>query len=155
MMRLRYLTIIALLSVGCTAALAQTSPPANNTGIRPGHEPGVGQSLPLSDKASNITPDDAKTLYAPTLPDVGLGDNASPEAYLQFARDALQTGHTGLAQQALEMAETRLLDRGVEATKVNEPSRNHRVAQIMAAREALGHGNIPLAVGEIDAALKR
>jgi hypothetical protein len=46
-------------------ALAQTPSGANPaTGARPGHEPGVGESLPLSNKSSNITPTDTRSNIA-------------------------------------------------------------------------------------------
>ena len=38
------------------------------TGARPGHEIGVGDSLPRSEKASNITAHDTRSAIAPTLP---------------------------------------------------------------------------------------
>ena len=45
----------ALLALTALPALAQAPPGQNpTTGARPGHEPGVGESLPRSDKASNI-----------------------------------------------------------------------------------------------------
>lgn len=158
-MRALHLTTIALLSMTGVAAHAQTPlPPADmsqTNGARPGHVPGVGTSLPLSNKASNIDQTDTKQGYAPTLPGSGLGADARPNAYLHVARDALAAGRTGQAQQALEMAETRLLDRSVVATQSNDTSANPRVAMITAAREALGHGDKSGAMQQIDAALAR
>ena len=156
MFRALPLTMIAVLSLGTAATRAQTpQPTAPVPFARPGHEPGVGQSLPLSDKASNITASDAKTPIAPTLPDAGLGENASPEDYLRTAREALQAGHTGQAQQALEMAETRMLDRGVVATKAGDPIQSHRISQITSAREALGRGDTSGAILLIGLAMQR
>jgi hypothetical protein len=156
MFRVLHLTAIAMLGLGTATALAQTPQAAGETqipGIRPGHEPGIGQSFPLSDKASNITAADSKEPYAPTLPDTGLGENASPEAYLNVARDALEFGRTGQAQQALEMAETRLLAGDVLATQISNPSHSPRVSDIAAAREALGRGDTAAAINRIDEAL--
>ena len=47
----------------------------------------------------------------PNLPTTLVGPNATPADYLRAAQQSLQAGRTGEAQQALEMAETRLLDR--------------------------------------------
>lgn len=66
---------------------------------------------PVSDKASNITPADTRTPIAPELPPPPVADNASPLDFLHAARDALAHGKTGQAQEALERAEARALDR--------------------------------------------
>jgi hypothetical protein len=151
MRKLQVLTI-AMLGFSVAAAHAQPVPASP---ARPGHVPGIGQSLPLSNNASNINAADSKQGDAPTLPGPGLGNDARPEAYLQAAHDALAGGRTGQAQQALEMAETRLLDRSVVADKANDPSQGRRVSQITAAREALGRGDKSSAMSMIDAALVR
>ena len=125
------------------------------TGARPGHVPGVGQSLPLSDKASNIATGDTHSVIAPTLPMASIGVDAAPRAYLQEARDDLTgTGRTGQAQEALEMAETRSLDRIIPPSQDIGVSQNEMVGQIAAARMALGKGDIPQTISLIDLALK-
>ncbi len=77
----------------------------------------------------------------PPLPTPELGEGAAPSAYLQAAIGALATGHTGEAQQALEMAQTRLLDRSVPLGQTNTPSANPAVDQISAALQALAAGD--------------
>jgi hypothetical protein len=111
-------------------ALAQT-PPAAAGG--PGAEPAV--------------------VIVPALPSPELPANASPNDYLRAARGALATGRTGEAQQALEMAETRALDRSVPLFQTNTPSKAPLVARIRAARDALGTGDRSATMRAIDAAL--
>jgi hypothetical protein len=122
-----------------------------DTGARPGNEIGTGSSLPLSDKASNILPGDTRSTIAPNLPSPPVGEGAPVRAYLQAARSALLGGRTGEAQQALEMAETRALDRSVPLFQTGVPSRNPLVAQIGDALRALGAGDRGRAVQIIEA----
>ena len=96
---------------------------------------------PTSDRASNITGSDTSSPIAPALPSPDLEPGSSPEAFLHAARAALATGRTGEAQQALEMAETRLLDRSTPLFQTNDPSRNPWIKQIGDARRALGNGD--------------
>ena len=145
-----------------TAAQPQVQPQtdaapagAATPGGRPGHAPGVGQSLPLSNNASNNDTNDTHSTIAPTLPATSIGTEATPRAYLQEARDALTaTGRTGQAQEALEMAETRSLDRVIPPDQTTGPSQSEIVGRISAARAALGSGDIAQAILLIDQALK-
>ncbi|MEJ0018660.1 MAG: hypothetical protein WDN25_19295 [Acetobacteraceae bacterium] len=131
------------------SALAQAP-----SGARAGHEPGVGDSLPRSSKASNIGPGDTHSTIAPTLPAPAVIANAVPHEYLRTARKLLVAGrHTGQAQQSLEMAETRALDRSVAAGQTNVADTSPFVSQIRDARRALGTGNIAQTIKLIDAAL--
>ena len=153
-MRYATLAIAGLLAVTALPALAQTPPGANPaTGARPGHEPGVGKSLPRSDKASNIAPGDTRSNIAPTLPQPPLGENATPQDYLRAARAALAAGRTGQAQQALEMAETRALDRSVAQGQTSTPSDSQLVSRIRDARRALSGRDRAHAIQLIDLAL--
>ena len=88
---MRYVSFaaVALLGMGALQALAQAPSgldPA--TGARPGHEPGVGVSLPLSNNASNIGPADTQSIIAPTLPAPSVGDNCD-DARLPAGRPCL------------------------------------------------------------------
>jgi len=153
---MRYVTIAAaaLLGMSAATALAQSTTSLNPaTGARPGHEPGVGVSLPRSGNASNITPSDTRSVIAPTLPTPSIGTNATAQDYLRAARASLAAGHTGETQQSLEMAETRALDRSVPAgqTGVQDPDR--LVSWIREARRAMGDGNNLHAIQIIDMAL--
>ncbi len=144
----------ALFGLGTVAALAQmpsTQNPA--TGARPGHEIGIGDSLPRSDKASNISAVDTRSTIAPTLPRSSAGDDATTADYLRAARASLVAGRTGATQQSLEMAETRALDRSVGPDATAQPSGSQLVDTIRGARHAIGEGNKQHALQLIDAAL--
>jgi len=71
------------------------------------------------------------------LPTPALSSEASPADFLRAARGALAAGRNGEARSALEMAQTRLLDRWVDAGKENLPSPNLAVKQISEAIDAL------------------
>ena len=85
-------------------------------------------SMPMGSSASNIDAQDTRSQIAPNLPSPQLGPNASPVDYLRAAQSALAAGQTGEAQQALEEAQTRLLDRSVAYGQTNNPSDNPAVA---------------------------
>ncbi len=122
---------------------AQPVPPGVNpvTGARPGNEIGTGMSLPMSNRASNINQSDSRSRIAPNLPNPALGEGASPAAYLRAAQASLAAGRTGEAQESLEMAQTRLLDRSVPYGQTNNPSDNPAVTQISQALQALAAGD--------------
>ena len=153
-MRFVSLATIAVIGMTAMAALAQ-SPAAIDpaTGARPGHQPGTGDSLPRSNNASNIVPGDTRSTIAPTLPPSGIGENAAPQDYLRTARMALIAGRTGQAQQSLEMAETRALDRSVAPSQASTPIDTRFVSRIRDARRALGDGDRKRAIELIDDAL--
>lgn len=152
---MRYLNLatVALLGMTTISALAQAPGLDPATGARPGHEPGVGTSLPLSNNSSNNVPADTHSSIAPTLPASQAGADATAREYLTAARAALLAGRTGQAQQSLEMAETRALARSIVPDQVGVPSDNRFIAQIGEARRALGHGDSRQAIALIDSAL--
>ena len=139
-MRRSGLILAAVLGIIAMPALAQTTPPTD-TGARPGNVIGTGSSLPRSNNASNIVPADTRSDIAPNLPSPAIGANATARAYLTAARAALVAGHTGEAQQSLEMAETQALDRSVPQSQLDYRSRGTLVARIAEARHALGNGD--------------
>lgn len=153
-MRCIMITSAVLLSLSAAIALAQSPSSLDPaTGARPGHEPGVGTSLPLSNNASNITPTDTSSVIAPTLPPSSIGTNATALDYLRAARASLVAGQTGETQQSLEMAETRALDRSVPMDLTNAPGSSGLISQIRDARDALAAGNSQHAIQIIDMAL--
>lgn len=111
------------------------------TGARPGNDIGTGMSMPMGNQASNIDRRDTQSEIAPNLPSPQLGPDASPVDYLRAAQGALAAGQTGEAQQALEEAQTRLLDRSVAYGQTNNPSDNPAVTQITQALHALAAGD--------------
>jgi hypothetical protein len=124
-----------------------------NTGARPGNEIGTGSSMPMSNRASNIAPSDTRSEIAPNLPSPQLGPDASPADYLRAAQASLAAGRTGEAQQSLEMAQTRLLDRSVPYGQTNNPSDNPAVTQISQALQALAAGDRSRCMQLIQAAI--
>ena len=117
------------------------------------HEPGTGMSGPASQRASNIDGSDSHSDIAPHLPQPAGGESAGPWHYLHAAEQALAMKHTGEAQQALEMAETRLLDRSTPVDRAGVPDDGPVIQQVSAARQALGHNDLAGARQAVQAAL--
>lgn len=146
-MRSLALSFTMLAGLLAAPALAQTSVPVTQqgvpaganpaTGARPGNEIGTGMSLPMGTHASNIDQRNTRSTIAPNLPSPAIGANAGPVDYLRAAQQALQAGRTGEAQQSLEMAQTRLLDRSVPQGQTNNPSDNPAIMQVSQALKAL------------------
>ena len=136
-MRATLLTSIALAGLSVFPAFAQTKPM-----VRPGHEPGVGLSYPESPNASNIDPSTTRSDIAPRLPDPTGGRDAGPRALIRRAEQALARRQTGVAQEAMERAQTRLLDRSTEQGMTGNPSQDPMVMNLGQAREALAHRDI-------------
>lgn len=129
------------------------APSGSDTGARPGNVVGTGMSLPRSSQASNIDRMDTRSTIAPNLPSPQLGPNASPVDYLRAAQNSLAAGRSGEAQQSLEMAQTRLLDRSVAYGQTNAPSDNPAVEDISQALRALSAGDRNRAMQMIQSAL--
>jgi hypothetical protein len=104
-------------------------------------------------RASNIDAADTHSAIAPHLPEPKVGPGASPDVLLQAAQAALAAHHTGTAQQALEMAETRLLDRSTEVGASNQPDQNPRIEAVTNARKALASGDTQGAEAAIQTAM--
>jgi hypothetical protein len=150
-MRSLALSMTVLVGLVSAPAIAQTvstltpqGVPAGanpDTGARPGNDIGTGMSLPMGTRASNIDQSDTRSSIAPNLPSPPIGANANAVDYLRAAQSALQAGRTGEAQQAMEMAQTRLLDRSVPQGQTNNPSDNPAVSQTSLALKALAVGD--------------
>lgn len=157
-MRFSSLLAVAMMFV-TSIALAQQmqgGPGANpGTGARPGNEIGTGASLPMSNSAGGIASQHPTSNIAPNLPSPSIGENATPRDYLLSARTALLQGRTGEAQQSLEMAETRALDRSVPLFQTGERSADPLIGEIQQALQALGEGNRARCMQIIDAVLAR
>ena len=151
-MRKTLLMTVAALGLTAGTALAQSQP---DQSIRPGHVPGVGESYPASAHASNIDSADTRSVIAPRLPTPPASMDGGAAQYIHDAQRALSSGKTGMAQEALERAETRLLDRSVAAGMTNTPTDNPMVAHIEAARQALGHRDLAGASRHLDQALNQ
>lgn len=101
---------------------------------------------PVSHDASNIAGMAIHSTVAPPLPSVGLGPNATAADFLEAAAKALTNNQTGVAQQALENAETLLLTRSVPYGTGGTPDQNRAVGNISAARRALGANDLTQAL---------
>lgn len=134
-------------------AMGQGAAPAMDGEIRPGHEPGVGESFPASDKASNITAGNTRSTIAPRLPTPAGGEDASPAMFLADAQRALNARQSGRAQEALERAETAMLHRSVAPDQANTPDQGSGVAQVRMARDALAKGDMAGAKKAVSAAM--
>ncbi len=130
---------------------AAAPPPADNDGARPGNVIGTGQSLPRSDQAGNLNGASTHSELAPNLPAPPAGDDI--QTLLMDAKAALQAGRTGEAQEALERAESRALDRSIPAGTERVPAADPLVGRISRALQALGNGDGAGSIREINAAL--
>jgi hypothetical protein len=139
--------LTAALLLIAAPAFAQ-APPATDTGARPGNDIGTGMSLPRSDKAGNLNAATTHSELAPNLP--------APEGVetvaglLATARTALAANQTGAAQEALERAETRALDRSIPAGTERVPDQEAQIGAITRARDALAAGDLRGAIAIID-----
>ena len=71
------------------------------------------------------------------LPPPNLPQGDRPSDFLRAAESALVTGRNGEAQEALERAQTRMLDRSVPLGQTNNPSDNPTSVAISQALQAL------------------
>ena len=149
-MRKMLLTCAAVLGLAATAT-AQTLAPSSD--IRPGHVPGVGDSFPASNRASNIVPGDTHSVIAPRLPPPQGGQNASISQFLTDAQNSLNAGQSGRAQEALERAETAMLQRSVPADQANTPDQAPDVKLVEQARNDLARRDVNSAKQAISAAM--
>jgi hypothetical protein len=160
-MRSLALSATVLAALAGTPVLAQSTitpqrvPPGTNpaTGARPGNDIGTGMSMPMGYRSSNIDQNDTRSWIAPNLPSPPVDANAGPVEFLRAAQSALQAGRTGEAQQSLEMAQTRLLDRSVPMGQTNNPNDHPAVTQISQALRALGAGDRAQAMQLIQSAI--
>ena len=79
----------------------------------------------------------AAPIVSARLPTPPLSSEASPADFLRAAWGALAAGRNGEARSALEMAQTRLLGRSVDAGQESVPSHDLAVKQISEAINAL------------------
>ncbi len=146
---------IALACLAVSSAFAQPyGAPNTPNGARPGNIPGTGNSLPRSNAASNIGPGDTGSVIAPTLPSPDVSPDAPARRFLLAARQAIAAGRTGQAQESLERAESRLLDRSVPRPAASQPDQAPPITLIAEARRALASQDGQAALRAIDGALQ-
>lgn len=132
------------------------APPPPGAGATPGPVVATPMAAPTAsaNAGASDTPNPAELKYiAKPLTTPALPADSPPEAYLRAAQAALATGHDGEAQQAMEMAQTRLLDRSVPLGQTGIPSANPAVDGISAALTRLTAGDRSGAMQKLDAVL--
>lgn len=124
------------------------------TGMLPA-VPQTGSALaqPIDRPASNITPFDAHSVIAPALPAPPVPSADPQSVFLVAARDAVQAERTGEAQEALERAETRLLNRTLPSPVAPLADNRQAVLAMVVARRALAVHDRQGAITAIDDAL--
>ncbi len=75
------------------------------------------------------------------LPAPPVSEDADASAFLRAAEHALAAGRDGEAQESLEMAQTRLLDRSVPLGSTGVPSGRPSVKLVSQALQALASGD--------------
>jgi hypothetical protein len=93
--------------------------------------PVTGQPEPTSTVASNRDPSNTRSEIAPALPAPPV---EGPRDLLMAPSQDIGSRRSGAAQEALERAETRVLDRGVPPSMANAPDDSRVVDLITQAR---------------------
>jgi hypothetical protein len=107
----------------------------------------------LTAPPKNAVPSDTRPPTAPPLPGLSLPSDDPPRAFLEAARRALEAGRIGEAQEALERAETWLLNGFAAPVQATSPHSEHAVLAIGEARRALAAHDRHDAIRAIDDAL--
>jgi hypothetical protein len=94
-----------------------------------------------------------RSVIAPRLPVPSFDENADPRTFLAVARQAVQRGRLGEAEEALERAETRLLDRQVVPAAADLPDNQRAILDIGTARRDLAARDRNGTIAAIDDAL--
>jgi hypothetical protein len=134
-------TLALVLALSAAPALAQTVPDAGG-----GHQP-------TSTVPTNTGPENTRTVWSPQLPAPAVSDAAPPAAFVRAAQAAIAAGRLGEAQEAIERAESRALDRTVRPSRATVPSHQPLVQQLAQARQLLGAGDRMGALRMLDRAL--
>ena len=136
----RAFLLVLVLAMTAAPALAQAPP-------------GTGGQQPTSTVPTNTGPENTRTVWSPQLPAPAVSDEAPPAAFVQAAQAAIAAGRLGEAQEAIERAESRALDRTVRPSRANVPSHQPLVQQLAQARQLLGAGDRMGALRMLDRAL--
>jgi hypothetical protein len=123
---LRHCFFAAVLAFAAAPAFAQTP---------------TGGNEPLSNMPTNTGPNNTHTVWSPRLPTPAAGEDAPPAAFIKSAQAAIAAGRLGEAQEAIERAESRALDRSVRPSRAGLPSGQALVKLLAQARQLLGNGD--------------
>lgn len=124
------------------------------TEIPRGRARGFRTPYQASGKAGTIIPGDRQWRTTPPPPPLVADENTGPGGYLADARMALDSHQPVRAQEALERAETAMLDRSVVPSRAGIPNASDGVVQIRNARDALARGDLFGAKMAIAAAMR-
>ena len=102
---------------------------------------------------ANTTPPDIRPATRLPLPGPPAHSNEPPREFLEAARHALEAGQIGNAQEALERAETTLLNGSGAPVTASSPDTQHAILGIGAARRELAAHDRQGAMRAIDNAL--
>jgi len=102
---------------------------------------------------ANTTPPDIRPATRLPLPGPPAHSNEPPREFLKAARHALEAGQIGNAQEALERAETTLLNGSGAPVTASSPDTQHAILAIGAARRELAAHDRQGAMRAIDNAL--
>ena len=102
---------------------------------------------------SNTAPSDTRSAPALRLPGPPFPSGESPRAFLEAARQALEAGRVGQAQEAVERAETALFNGTGAAVTASSPDIQHAILAIGAVRRELAAQDRQGAIRAIDDAL--
>ncbi len=138
---------VPLLLLGL-AGLGLSCPPVAHA------QQGMRGQVPIGNPASNIELSDTRSVIAPALPVPPVPSGSPPREFLRAAREAVRRGRSRGAQEALERAETRVLDRAVIASMGTAPDTDRIVLDIAVARRALAAHQPSVALHAIDDALR-
>ena len=105
---------------------------------------------PQTTGARSFEPNDPYSAIAPQTPLPPVRENDRLHAFLEAAWSAVDRGQSEEAQDALERAETRLLDRAVAMNSAQKPDDRHAVLDIGVARQVLTARDRPGALRAID-----
>jgi len=146
-----WLSMTAALAISVTPAAAQT-PLLDQLLGNPSSAGSPGRAAPSPGPASPTPPAAPSTpafLRPPPPGPVG-GANASVPQLIADARAAPAGGKSGEAEQALEMAESRLLNRSVVPSTAGNPIGDPLVSLLSQARQAIGSGDTASAMQLLD-----
>jgi len=102
---------------------------------------------------ANTTPPDIRPATRLPLPGPPAHSNEPPREFLEAARHALEAGQIGNAQEALERAETTLLNGSGPPVTASSPDTQHAILAVGAARRELAAHDRQGAMRAIDNAL--
>lgn len=124
-----------LFSVSLAMASLAVAPLSIQTAGTALAQPAAAQ--PLTGQQPLAQPDSQDNAVQTPLRSPDLPEGSKPSDYLRAAAGALAVGQLGEAEEALEMAQTRMLDRSVPLFQTNNPINSPVIQQINQARQAL------------------